>query len=78
MRHRIQGKTTQRCGHPDCSRTIREGTWNFPTGFCINHQPEPPAKPQREGVRVAVVQLVPGCSTLASERMVSLPKEPWA
>lgn len=77
--NRKQGNKTARCAHPGCCVTIREGTWTFPTGFCMDHQPvaEDAAKPVREGVRVAVVHLVPGCSSLAAERLVSLAKEPW-
>lgn len=78
-RKRVQGKVSRPCAHPECSKTLREGSWNFPTGFCVAHQPQEPVvmKPGREGVRAHIVQLVPGCSTLAAERMVSLSREPW-
>ena len=78
-RNRIQGKLTARCAHPGCCTTIREGTWNFSTGLCTRHQPAEPeaVRPGREKVRVALVHLVPGCSSLASCSLVSLPREPW-
>lgn len=79
MRNRIQGNLTAPCGHPGCRKTIREGSWNFSSGFCVQHQPvvEIEAKPQRKGVRRVTVHLVPGCSSLASTREVTLPAFPW-
>ena len=79
MRKRIQGSRTAPCAHPDCRKTIREGSWNFPSGLCVAHQPVPePVVPQvRAGVRKVIVHLVPCCSTLASTREVSLPALPW-
>jgi hypothetical protein len=76
-RKRIQGKYTALCGHDGCRKTIRSGTWNWPTGLCVEHQPAPEPRPQREGVRVAEVLLSPTCSSLAITRPVSVAKEPW-
>lgn len=80
MRKRIQGSRTALCAHPGCRKTIREGSWNFASGLCVAHQPvvEAKARPEREGVRKVTVQLVPGCSTLAASREVTLPAFPWA
>ncbi len=79
MRNRIQGKRTALCGHACCSKTIREGSWNFASGLCVAHQPvvEAAPKPERKGVRKVTVQLTPGCSSLASAHQVSLPAFPW-
>jgi hypothetical protein len=66
-----------RCAHPGCGKTLKEGTWTFSTGCCLVHQPTPEPKPQRQDVRIAVVHLVPGCSTLAASRSVSVRREPW-
>ena len=79
MRNRIQGSRTAPCAHPGCRKTIREGSWNFASGLCVAHQPAgvAPARRERKGVRRVTVYLVPGCSTLASTREVSLPAFPW-
>ncbi len=74
---RRQGNLTAPCAHQGCKKTLREGTWNFATGFCLDHQPKPAPKPERQGVRAALVHLVPGCSTLAAHRLVSVSREPW-
>lgn len=75
-RNRAQGKTVSPCAHPGCRKTIREGTWNFPTGFCLDHQPVKEA-PARENVRRV---RVPVCGISLGEGRfdrVSLAKEPW-
>lgn len=79
MRTRVQGKRTARCGHAGCSKTIREGSRNFATGFCTAHQPVEQAapKPERPGLRRVTIHLVPGCSSLASAHQVTLPAFPW-
>lgn len=75
--YRKQGRSTAPCSHAGCKKTIREGTWNFPTGFCLDHQPKPKPKPERPNVRIAMAHLVPGCSTLSASHPVSLSREPW-
>jgi hypothetical protein len=77
------------CSHPGCTTRITlKRKHTYAAGLCQVHlwpdrfkKPEPveavsPPVP-RVPVRVAVVHLVPGCSSLASERLVSLPREPW-
>jgi hypothetical protein len=76
-RKRIQGKYTALCGHDGCRKTIRSGTWNWPTGLCVEHQPAPEPRPKRDGVRQVAVLLSPTCSSLAITRPVSVAKEPW-
>lgn len=77
------------CSHPGCTtRLTLKKKHTYAAGLCQRHLwperfPEPgavPAQPDRKraAVRVAVVHLVPGCSSLASERLVSLAREPWA
>lgn len=77
------------CGHPGCgAKIIIKNKTTYAAGLCQVHlwperfkKPEPlvqDARAQRAAVRVAVVHLVPACSTLASERRVSLAREPWA
>jgi len=79
MRKRIQGKRTALCGHQGCRKTIREGSWNFASGFCTAHQrvAQIEARPERKGVRKVIVQSVPGCSSLAASHQVTLPAFPW-
>lgn len=79
MRVRVQGKRTALCGHPGCRKTLREGSWNFATGFCVPHQPVEriEARPERKGVRKVTVRLTPGCSTLPASHQVTLPAFPW-
>lgn len=76
-RVRIQGRHTAPCAHPGCTKTIREGTWNWPTGLCLQHQPQPEPPPPDLRKRTLFVQMVPGCSTLPASRPVSVPREPW-
>lgn len=77
MRVRKQGNKMVPCSHPGCAKTLREGTWTYPTGLCLNHQPKVDPKSQREGVRRVTVHLTPGCSTLSAAHQVTLPAFPW-
>lgn len=79
MTGRNQGKRTARCGHPGCCKTIREGSWNFPTGLCTAHQPvaDAPVRVVRPGLRKVTVALMPVCSTMAASREITLPAFPW-
>jgi hypothetical protein len=78
------------CSHPGCSTkiTIRK-KHTYAAGLCQVHLwPDRFKKPApverhterlpRANVRVAVVHLTPSCSTLASEQLVSVAREPWA
>lgn len=76
-RVRKQGRHTALCAHPGCKKTIREGTWNWPTGLCMDHQPQPEPPPPDPRKRTALVHLIPGCSSLSSHHTVSVPREPW-
>lgn len=74
------------CSHPGCAAKITiKCKATYAAGLCQVHlwperfrKPEPALPVPRADVRVAVVHLIPACSTLASERLVSLPREQWA
>lgn len=70
------GRNTALCAHAGCRKTLREGTWNWPTGLCVEHQPKPEVKVDTRK-RIVMAHLVPGSSTLAASHPVSVPREPW-
>lgn len=76
-RVQTQGRYSHRCNHPGCKKTIREGTSNWPTGLCMEHQPKPMPQPVDMRKRPVIVHRIPGCSTLPSASVVNVPKEPW-
>jgi len=77
MTKRIQGSLTAICAQSGCFKIIREGSWNFTSGLCVEHQPKPAPVPERTDLRRVTVHLTPGCSTLPATHHVTLPRFPW-